>query len=167
VLDHAVWEQAVTTASSWYRSLPADKATELDRLIMDIMQLKQNLVELAISAGSTEICRTCGGECCKHGKYHVSVLDTLAYLKTGATLLTPDFSTDPYCPYSDVSGCTMAPQYRPMTCVVFNCQQIEDQLAPARQETSHEYEQELRDAITRAGHITGRRLERPLLLSSS
>ena len=165
--DQAAWEQAIATAGRNYASLPQDVTAQLDALIEDIMRLKQNLVELVMSAGSEDICRTCGGECCRHGKYHVSVLDIMAYLKTGARQVLPDFSTNPACPYSDVSGCTMAPCYRPMTCVVFNCQLVEDQLASAERETLRGYEQELRNAITRAGHVTGMRLDRALLLSCS
>ena len=165
--DQAAWEQGLATAGSRYISLPPGIRTELDGLLEEIMQLKQNLVELVMSAGSEDICRTCGGACCRHGKYHVSVLDIMVYLKTGARQVIPDFSTNPACPYSDVSGCTMASCYRPMTCVVFNCQLVEDQITSAGRETLRGYEQELRSTITRAGHITGMRLDRALLLSCS
>jgi hypothetical protein len=167
VNDQASWDQAVDTACKTYSSLTPDSGSELNGLIERIMQLKQNLVELVLSAGSADICRSCGGECCGHGKYHVSVLDIMAYLKIGTTPVVPDFSSDPYCPYSDVSGCTMAPCYRPLTCVVFNCQIVEDQLSPAQRETFRGYEQELRTAITRAGRINSMRLDRALLLSCS
>jgi hypothetical protein len=89
----------------------------------------------------------------------------MAYLKSGAKPVRPDFSTNPACPYSDDSGCTMAPCHRPMTCVVFNCQQVEDRLTPTQQKTFHGYEQELRNTIARAGAVTGMRLDRALLLS--
>ena len=165
--DQTAWEQAVAGAKLSYTSLSPATAAELDGLIDDIMLLKQNLVELAMSAGSGEICRTCGGECCRYGKYHVSILDIMVYEKCAAEVVIPDFSTNPACPYSDVSGCTMASCYRPMTCVVFNCQLVEDQLTSAGRETLRGYEQELRSTITRAGHITGMRLDRALLLSCS
>lgn len=165
--DQTAWKQAVVTTSEWYFGLPSGIRTELDGLLEEIMQLKQKLVDLVMFAGSSNICRACGGECCRYGKYHVSVLDIMTYLKTGAEQVTPDFSTTPACPYSDVSGCTMAPSYRPMTCVVFNCQQIEDHLAAAEHKILHGYEQELRDAILKAGHITGMRLDRALLLCCS
>jgi hypothetical protein len=95
------------------------------------------------------------------------VLDILAYLKNGTEQVIPDFSTNPACPYSDVSGCTMAPGYRPMTCVVFNCQQVEDQLSATQRGMLSDYEHDLRAAIRQAGHITGMRLDRALLLSCS
>jgi hypothetical protein len=131
------------------------------------MLLKKNLVEQATAAGSSQICRECGGECCRFGRYHVSVLDILAYLKNNTELPVPDFSTTPACPYSDDSGCIMQSGYRPMTCVVFNCQQVENRLTTNQLETFRTCEQALRDAITRAVRIAGLPLNRSLLLSCS
>jgi hypothetical protein len=165
VNDQAAWEQAVVAARRCYTSLPQDVASQLDALTEDIMRLKKILVELVISSGSVDICRTCGGECCRFGKYHVSILDILAYLKCGNNIVVPDFSSNPACPYSNASGCTMAPAYRPVTCVVFNCQLVEDQLTLPQRETFLKTEQELREAISRASQTTGRRLDRPLLFS--
>ncbi len=165
VKDQALWEQALAATRNIYARLPPGCATELDGLIEEIMRLKQNLVELVIAAGSANICQACGGECCRYGRYHVSVLDIMAYLKSGAEPLTPDFSANPACPYSNLMGCTMAARFRPMTCVVFNCQQVEDLLSPLQMQIARGYEQELRDAIGRAGQISGQRLDRALLLS--
>lgn len=165
--DQAVWEQALSTAGNWYFGLPSSVRAELDELLEEIMQFKQQLVELVTSSGSAATCRTCGGECCLLGKYHVSVLDILAHLKTGVKPVIPVFSAGPACPYSDASGCLMPARYRPVTCVIFNCQQIEDRLTPADRETLQEYERRLRDTVSRAGQTCGTRLDRPLLLSCS
>lgn len=165
--DQAAWEQAVTSASTWYFGLSAGTRAELDGLLEEIMQFKQKLVELVTSSGSPSICRTCGGECCLLGKYHVSVLDILAYRKTGIDPVVPDFTAAPACPYSDASGCLMPPRYRPVTCVIFNCQQIEDRLTPAERETHYEYERKLRITVNNAGQSRGTRLDRPLLLCCS
>ncbi|MBK5274296.1 MAG: hypothetical protein JJE30_04515 [Desulfuromonadales bacterium] len=163
--DQDAWDQATAISGTAYDSLPHDTTAELDDLIDEIMQLKQKLVELVTCAGSSEICRNCGGECCLLGKYHVSVLDMLAYLKTGADAVIPDFSPGPACPYSGESGCLMPPGYRPVTCVIFNCQMIEDRLTAAERETLQRYENRLRQAVARTGRICGTRLDRPLLLS--
>lgn len=165
--DQAVWEQAVASASEWYVGQPPAIRIELDVLLEDIIRLKQELVGLATSAGSAEVCRACGGECCLLGKYHVSVLDILAYRKAGVDPPAPGFDNSPACPYSDASGCLMQPCFRPATCVIFNCQQVEDRLPPAGREQFQACENMLRDTITRAGRISGTRLDRPLLLSCS
>ena len=165
--DQTAWEQAATTVSKRYSSLPSAIKAELDGLIEEIMQLKEKLVDLVTSAGSSTICLSCGGQCCLLGKYHVSVLDMLAYRKTGVDPLIPDFSTSPACPYSDVSGCLMPPRYRPVTCVIFNCQPIEDRLTPTERDSLHEYESRLRDSVAQAGRVHDIRIDRPLLLSNS
>jgi hypothetical protein len=165
VNDQEIWEQAVTAVRNSYNSLPPETMSDLNGLIEYVKRIKQNLVELVTSTGSSNICRNCGGECCKYGKFHVTVLDVIACLKSAHELVIPDFSNNPYCPYSDISGCTMAAAYRPMTCVVFNCQQVEDQLSPAQIEMMRGYEQELRDAIGRAVIVSGLRLDRALMLS--
>jgi len=165
VNDQAAWEQAVATAGEWYSNLPSAARAELDGLLEEIMQLKERLVGLVTSSGSATTCRTCGGECCLLGKYHVSVLDVLAYRKTGVEPVSPDFSAGPACPYSDVSGCRMPPRYRPVTCVIFNCQLIEDRLTTVDREMLLEYEKRLRGTVNQAGHTSGTRLDRPLLLS--
>jgi hypothetical protein len=136
-------------------------------LIDEVMQLKQKLVELVTHAGSSTVCRTCEGQCCLFGKYHVSILDLLAYRKTGAEPLVPVFDPGPACPYADTAGCRMAPGYRPVTCVIFNCQPIEDLLTPGDRHTMQELERKLRETVNRATSLCGRRLDRPLLLSCS
>jgi hypothetical protein len=167
VNDQTSWEQAVATAGTWYLGLTVGIRAELDGLLEEIMQLKESLVELVTSAGSLSICRTCGGECCLLGRYHFSVLDLLAYQKTGVEPLVPVFSASPACPYSDASGCLMPPGYRPVTCVIFNCQLIEDRLTAAQRQALHEHESRLRAAVALAGRIHDIRIDRPLLLSCS
>jgi hypothetical protein len=152
-------------ASTWYSSLPPGVRDELDGLIDEIIQLKQKLVELATVAGSSDVCRDCGGECCLLGKYHFSVLDVLAYRKNGLDPVVPTFSAGPACPYSDSAGCLMQPGYRPVTCVIFNCQLIEDRLTAAEQHTLLQTEKALREALKRVCHTSGTRIDRPLLLS--
>jgi len=165
VNDQAVWEQALATTASWYCGLPAPIRLELDGLLEEIMHLKQLLVDLVTVAGSSAICRACGGECCNLGKYHLSVLDILAYRKTGLEPLVPDFSNAPACPYSNASGCLMTAPYRPLTCVIFNCLSIEERLTTAQRRSLDEYESALRATVVRAGRIHDIRIDRPLLLS--
>jgi len=168
VNDQMLWEQALATAGEWYVGLPSATRTELDGLLEEIMRLKEGLVELVTSSGSSTICRECGGECCLLGRYHVTVLDILAYRRTGVEPVIPNFSASPACPYSNTSGCLMPPGYRPVTCVIFNCQQIEDRLTAAGRAALHEDERRLRAAVSRAGRIHGGlRIDRPLLLSCS
>jgi hypothetical protein len=129
------------------------------------MRLKEELVGRTLGAGSAGICRQCGGECCLNGKYHVSVLDLLAYLSSGTEPVTPDFDAGPACPYSGADGCLMPPRFRPLTCVVFNCELVEERLDSDELTALYAAENRLRDAIAGASRIAGQRLERALLLT--
>lgn len=164
--DQRTWAQSVAAVSSYYERLPTAIRTELDAHINEIMRLKEQLSDLTLTAGGAQICRTCGGKCCLNGKYHFSALDLLAYRNTLIEPVVPDFSAHPCCPYSGESGCLMLPRFRPMTCVVFNCELIENQMMPSQCEALYACEKQLRESIRQASRITGRRLDRALLLSS-
>jgi len=163
--DQQNWERAVAAAAATYDRLPPGRQEELRLLITRIMGLKERLVQMATAAGSSAVCRACGGECCLLGKYHVSVLDIMAYHLTGTAPVTPDFTGHPSCPYSGSHGCLMPPGYRPLTCVVFNCQPVEDLLDPTALKTFAELEAALREAVSSACRLGDARLDRPLLLS--
>lgn len=163
--DTQSWEQAVRTVRDSYERFQPEARAELDGQIQRIMQLKEDLVGRTLEAGSAGTCRQCGGECCRYGKYHVSVLDLLAYISSGTEPVTPDFDRGPACPYSGAGGCLMPPRFRPMTCVIFNCELVEGQMGPGELTALHATEGRLRDAIALAGRIAGQRLDRALLLS--
>lgn len=161
----STWQQASRATHELYRGLQPEIRQQLDTLIEEIMQIKQQLVDVVVSVGASDICRSCGGKCCLYGKYHVTVLDMLAYLSSGAAPVEPDFSSHPACPYSDADGCRMVARYRPMTCVIFNCEQIDDQLTASERQTMVTLEHRLRTTIDEASRLTGSRLNRALLLS--
>lgn len=163
--DQAAWEKALTAARCIHTGLKPPVSAEFNILVDAIIEIKKQLVEHAAAAGSSQICRECRGECCRHGKYHVSILDILAYLRCGAEPVTPDFSTHPECPYANSAGCTMPPGFRPMTCVVFNCELVEEKFTAAERATFKVLEQKLRQTIRTAEQLTALRLSRPLLLS--
>ncbi|HEX9079062.1 MAG TPA: hypothetical protein VF795_05700 [Desulfuromonadaceae bacterium] len=158
------WDRAVKAADGTYDALPAETRTGLDTLIGQIMGLKEELVERVLMAGSASICRTCSGQCCRNGKYHVTVLDLLAYRRSGTEPVVPDFSASPACPYSGASGCRMPPRFRPLTCVVFNCELVEEMLGPDERTALYAGERLLRGATAQANRLAGQRLDRALLL---
>jgi hypothetical protein len=149
-----------------YRGLPHDIRLNLDTLIKEIMLIKQQMLDLVLSAGSSSACCSCGGECCRFGKYHVTVLDVLAYCATDTDPVIPDFSKSPDCPYSNSDGCLMSPRFRPMTCVVFNCDLVENLLSESDRAALQKFEQTLREAIARVNLIDRNRLDRPVLFVS-
>jgi len=163
--DRTTWANAVTAADKLHTHLAVEARAKLDELIDRIMRLKEELLERTLSAGGAAICHSCGGQCCLNGKYHFSVLDLLAYRKAAVAPVVPNFGSNPACPYSGEAGCLMPPGFRPMTCVVFNCELIEDRMTSADLQELYECERLLRRAIADASQIAGQRLDRALLLS--
>jgi len=163
--DQQKWQLAEKVALARYGRLPDDIAGCLDVIVSRIMRLKEELLELALAAGSAEICRSCGGECCLFGKYHVSVLDLLAYRIDRSEAVVPDFNSAPHCPYGGIDGCRMPPRFRPLTCVIFNCDAVEQRIGEDGRTRFAAAEQELRDAVRQAETLLGFRASRALLLS--
>ena len=163
--DQQRWNRAVKAADNGYEGLDPGMRLKLEALVGQIMRLKEKLLEQTLAVGSASICRACAGQCCLNGKYHVSVLDLLAYRMDGTEPVVPDFSRSPACPYSGETGCLMQPRFRPMTCVIFNCEQVEMEMGADKRTALYATEGLLRDTISRANRVAGRRLDRAILLS--
>ena len=163
--DQQRWQRAGKVACTRYEQLLIDTRDCLVTLVSRIMRLKEELLELALTAGSAAICQTCGGACCLSGKYHVSVLDFLAYRITLAEAVVPDFGRVPHCPYGGTDGCRMPPRFRPLTCVIFNCDAVEGRMGDDARERFAAAEQELRVAVEQVETLLGFRAGRSFLLS--
>jgi hypothetical protein len=163
--DQQRWQRAIASTFEDYRRLPAGTRFGLDELIARIMQLKQELSDLVLASGSGDICRSCGGQCCLNGKYHVTILDLLTYCSAGVEPVKPDFGKRPLCPYGGTDGCLMAPRFRSMTCLIFNCELLEDRMGADDKHQFTESEQKLRRTVIEVEKLLGYRAGRALLLS--
>jgi len=163
--DKQNWSRAIEAARKQYDLLPADVRCNLNIIIDEIMTLKSSLLGLTLAAGSAEVCRACGGQCCNNGKFHVSLLDLMAYLHSSAEPPVPDFEISPLCPYGCSEGCMMSPGFRSVTCVIFNCEQVEELLMESEQLELRILEIQLKEKVLQAEKIMGFRVGRPLLLS--
>jgi hypothetical protein len=165
VEDRQIWRRAKEAAEANYDRLSPATRERLDCLLEQIMGLKEELFQLSSAAGSARICRECGGLCCLNGKYHVSVLDLVAYRSAGVAPLVPDFDKAPLCPYGGAEGCFMPPRFRSLTCLVFNCELVEDRMGPCSRERFSVCERELRGAVAMADDLLACRAGRALMLS--
>jgi hypothetical protein len=161
--DNRIWLQAVQEASKTYQQLPDTVKADLDLIFDEIMLFKSGLLELTQSVGAT-VCAECGGVCCNNGKYHISVLDLMAFIYTSEDPPTPDFANSPFCPYGSPGGCLMLPGFRPVTCLIFNCELIENKLNQQELVRLRELEQLIREKVNQAEKLLGLRVSRPLLL---
>ncbi len=163
--DLQAWQRSVEFSAQLYRRLPDTAREQLDALIERIMLLKRELLDLALSAGSAAVCRNCGGKCCLHGKYYVTLLDLLVYRVGAVAAVVPQFGNAPCCPYGGAQGCHLPPPLRPMTCVIFNCDLVEECMSDEACLRSAACERELRAAIVEAEQVSGFQLGRAALLS--
>ncbi len=127
-----VWAEHVAEIAEAIRSLPVTVRNDLAPLLREARRLKTELQQVPDGVSAGDICARCGGECCRTGRYHVTVTDILAYLDDGLDPPVPPFTTG-FCPYLSVAGCIFPPAYRPFNCITFNCDRIEGLLAPSVQ----------------------------------
>jgi hypothetical protein len=161
--DSETWHLAVTAVSVEFSRLPPEKKDSLCRLAEEAWHCKTALHAIVAAADCGSICADCGGECCRTGKYHFTVVDLIVYLSRGEDLFEPGFNR-PHCPYLGPEGCFMAPGNRPYTCVTFNCDRVMAFLDSAGEERLNGPERELRDIYGRFGILLGRRVMNGLVM---
>jgi hypothetical protein len=124
-----LWTRRVAEVADLFRALPDRVRNELAPLAREIRRLKSDLQRIADEVSAGEICAQCGGECCRSGRYHVTVIDIVVYLDAGVVPPEPPFTAGS-CPYLSAAGCIFPPAFRPFNCITFNCDRIEGLLEP-------------------------------------
>jgi len=162
--DNYAWQKALEAADQIFSQLDPVQKVDLEKLFKRIMRLKEELLIAPLAAGSDVICTACNGACCLHGKYHLTMIDLLALHFSDCEIVTPEFGFQTYCPYSSSAGCNMPPQFRPLTCVIFNCELIEGLLTDSCRELDRLTEKQLRKTIAEVENLVGSPLGRPALL---
>jgi len=162
--DNQTWQKATTAANQIYSLLTPEQIGELDKLFQRIVRMKEELLKVPLSSGSDAVCLTCKGLCCMHGKYYLTMIDLLAFRFLNSETVTPEFASTPDCPYGSSTGCKMPPRFRPLTCVIFNCESIDALLTDSQRELDRLTEQQLRNTIAEVEGIIGFPLGRPALL---
>ena len=120
----AAWQHGITTVQREYEQLTVENRYRLHELATAIMACKKSLYGISAAVEGAGLCASCQGACCTRGKYHFSVVDLLVYLATAKELFVPDFERGA-CPFLGDEACLMAPEYRPFTCITFNCDLVE------------------------------------------
>jgi hypothetical protein len=164
VTDQELWSRGVAALQAEFSRLPAEPAARVASLAGQIRAAKQELFAISAAAQGEALCADCGGACCGRGKYHLSTVDLLACLVAGQSLFTPDFAA-PLCPYLGDGGCLMAPEFRPLTCVIFICEAVDGRLSPEAAARFGEGEAALRDCYRGVDQLFGSRLGGSFLLA--
>ena len=161
--DLNTWQLAVDTVTTEFEGLSLPERSIITSLADEIRHGKTALHAVVAAADCGSICAACGGECCRTGKYHFTVVDLLVYLTRGEELFAPGFDL-PHCPYLGPHGCFMTPGYRPYTCITFNCDRVAAFLEPADEERLSRLERELREMYGRFEKVLGRRVMNGLVM---
>jgi hypothetical protein len=161
-----MWDNAVAVVRREYAALSAEVKAEVGSVFALIRCKKEELFSITGARGASEICGTCGGACCVKGKYHFTVIDLLVFLSADVELFAPSFHGE-QCPYLSGGKCLMSPSFRPLTCIAFHCDPLEDLLSAVEIERLYSLERELRDHYAHLEDFFGIRLSQGLLLNYS
>lgn len=162
--DQELWSAAVAATVREYDLLPPQLRQRIGDLMVEVAAVKEAYQLLAASVDADAVCADCRGLCCGHGKHHFTVVDLLGYLCTGQELFTPLF-TNPVCPYHTGCGCLMEPSLRPLNCIIFLCDQLDELLPePAKRELAT-LEKELRRLYVCLELLLGNRFANGLLIT--
>lgn len=164
VTDKVIWGKAVAAVMSEYAALSAERRRMVKDCAVVIQSLKRELHAFVEDANGGEICASCGGECCRGGKCHFTVVDLLVYLATEKPLFEPCFEHD-ICPYFGDHGCMMEPGYRPFNCIIFNCEQIEGFWGAGQAGNFYRLENELRSVYGKLEQIFANRFMHGLIVN--
>ncbi len=161
--DQEQWDGAVEAAEREYAALSREQKAAILTLVEAIQEDKRAIADLAAVAGAPALCASCGGRCCEKGRYHFTLVDLLVFLATDTVLFRPDFSGG-RCPFLIQGACLMAPAFRPLICVTFHCDMVEERLDPVDLRRLYDLEASLRERYGHMDRLFSRRLGFGLLL---
>ena len=161
--DQQLWNLGTGRLVALLADLSATAVQSLTLQLTRYQKGKESYAAVVADVDAASVCRECGGQCCLNGKYRINVFDALARVAAEITT-SADFSQKPLCPYGANAGCTMEPGLRPLDCVLFICDAIEQKLSPQARLVLAAEEQDLRECVQNASHLTGEMLGSPLLL---
>jgi hypothetical protein len=164
VKDLDTWNLAVAAVKAEFVALPLAQQTLLAEMSETVKDCKRELHAVVETVSAAGVCAACGGECCRTGKYHFTVVELLVHLVERKELFTPRFEQQ-FCPFFGERGCLMTPAYRPFNCVIFNCERLENQLAPAQKERLVLLERMLRAVYAGFERLFGNRFMGGLLMN--
>jgi hypothetical protein len=164
--DRDTWDNATAKVAAEFSQLSAGRKSAVADAADAIKACKTCLHDIVAAVGAGAVCTACGGACCMNGKYHFTVVELLVYLVDRKELFAPRFGQG-VCPYVGSEGCLMAPAYRPFTCVIFNCDQVENRLDPLQKERLYRLEGELRGLYTGLEKLFGRRFSGGMLMDGA
>ncbi|HEY5974175.1 MAG TPA: hypothetical protein VIU41_05475 [Geobacteraceae bacterium] len=162
--DQELWSRGVAALQAEFSRLTAESTARLATLAVELRATRRDLFAISAAAQGEALCADCGGVCCGRGKYHLTTTDLLVWLAAGQPLFTPVF-TAPLCPYLGDGNCMMTPEFRPLTCIIFNCEAVDGRLSLEAAAQFRAGEDALREHYREMDRLFGRRLGGSFLLA--
>lgn len=132
--DDEKWRIGIAAVTEEFAALEQTRQDAVVALVRRIMAIKEEIAACFSRVNGSAVCALCGGECCRAGRYHFTVIDLLAYLISQRQLFIPSFDSGA-CPFIGEAGCLMEPQFRPYNCVTFLCDRVELGMEPDLRQT--------------------------------
>lgn len=161
--DQQLWHSGMARLGELLAALPQETQRMVSLLLDEYGQLKEAIARITSEVDAAALCRQCAGQCCMNGKYRFNVLDACSCVAAGISVAA-SFAQKPLCPYGADTGCLLEARYRPLDCILFVCDDIDQALTShARQHLDVE-EQRLRSCLAELAQLLGEPLATPLLL---
>lgn len=111
--------------------LPQEEINWILKRLNTAAAIQVQLDNLFNSLDGHNLCRSCRGACCDHGRHHLTLTNVLSFVLSDEILPEPDFHKS--CPFGSSSGCRLPVSYRPYNCITFFCDILESNMS------EHEY----------------------------
>jgi hypothetical protein len=161
--DLQLWDLGTERLKVLLSDLSGGTGQELAHLLMLYRKAKETYAAIVAETDAASVCGECKGQCCRNGKYRITVFDVMARIAIEKPTAA-DFTQKPVCPYGTDSGCLMEPGLRPADCVLFICDAIYLKLSPQAELLLAQQESLLRGYVHDASCLTGEAMGTPLLL---
>lgn len=143
--------------------LEPEVRVQLQRIVQDCFLQKNQYAAVVGAVGASALCRTCRGQCCMNGKYRLTLFDALMF-RLHDQPLRADFTHKPLCPFGTSSGCLMEPAFRPLDCILFICETVDDVLSEDQRAALAVLEERLRHGRLYVEKLLQQSLATPVLL---
>lgn len=161
--DQQIWDKGLQFVEKLFAGLPVPDRQLLSAMLANCIRKKQDLASIFLQVESETACKECLGQCCLNGKYRMSVFDLLSLCAAGVKVV-PDFSKKPLCPYGNAVGCSLELAFRPLGCVFFLCETLDERLPVLSRAALVSCEESIRECRLKVSRILDIPLATPLLL---
>lgn len=121
------WKIFLAQLNQDLSELPQEEFNWILERLNTAAAIQVQLDNLFSSIDGQNLCRSCRGTCCDHGRHHLTLTNVLALVLSDEILPEPDFNQS--CPFGSSSGCRLPVPFRPYNCITFFCDILESKMS--------------------------------------